>query len=53
MLVCKYCLQAIESHEGHQIKRKLDYCDERQNDDGEIICEWCEERFDVCEIYEI
>ena len=32
MIVCRQCLQAIESHEGHQIQRKLSPLD-----DGEFI----------------
>lgn len=53
MLVCSYCLQAIESHEGRQIKRPLEWDDERINDDGEVFCDWCEEYFDYDEITEI
>lgn len=58
MIVCKQCLQAIESHEGNQVKRKLN-----SFDDGELIiedgieelvhCEWCEEDVPIDEMYEI
>ena len=32
MIVCRQCLQAIESHEGHQTQRKLSPLE-----DGELI----------------
>ena len=40
MLVCEYCLQAIESHEGKQ-KHVVIWVDE--TDPNESRCEWCEE----------
>lgn len=43
MIVCKNCLAAIESHEGRQWKREIEFDDERINDDGECFCEWCED----------
>lgn len=54
MIVCRYCLQAIESHEGNQIKKKLDWYDWNANSDenDEITCDWCEENFDS-DMYEI
>lgn len=36
MIVCRQCLEAIESHEGHQIQRKLS-----SFDDGELIKDGC------------
>ena len=53
MIVCKYCLAAIESHEGRQWKKEIEYDDERINDDGQCFCEWCEEYEDSCECVEI
>lgn len=48
MIVCRYCLEAIESHEGKQWKREV------ENDDiEEILCEWCDEPTPVEECYEI
>lgn len=43
MVVCNHCLMAIESHEGRQWKKEIEYNDERISDDDEIFCEWCEE----------
>lgn len=40
MLVCEYCLQAIESHEGKQ-KHIVIYVDETNAEESR--CEWCEE----------
>lgn len=34
MIVCKHCMQAIESHEGNLIKRKLSVID----DADEVFC---------------
>ena len=57
MIVCEHCLQAIESHEGHQIQRKLSVIDDADlivygeyDDDGNFIkdeyitqeCVFCE-----------
>lgn len=58
MIVCKHCLQAIESHEGSQIKRKLNSVDDEElivEDDTEecVYCEWCEENVPIDEAYEI
>lgn len=53
MVVCKHCLQAIEAHEGRQIKKEIEYDDERINDKSEIYCEWCEEYVDSCGCVEI
>lgn len=58
MIVCRQCLQAIESHEGYQIKRKLNSIDDEGFviDDGieEVIhCEWCKEDVPIDEAYEI
>lgn len=48
MIVCKYCLAAIESHEGHQIRKQLSHFElgEISDENGEIKCDWCEETFD-------
>ena len=61
MIVCRQCLQAIESHEGHQIQRKLSQLEDGElikdgygDDDGEYVyCEWCEEYVPIDEVYEI
>ena len=44
MIVCEHCLQAIESHEGHQTQRKLSVIDDSDliiygeyDDDGNFI----------------
>ena len=57
MMVCEHCLQAIESHEGHQTQRKLSVIDDADliiygeyDDDGNFIkdeygtqeCVYCE-----------
>ena len=57
MIVCEHCLQAIESHEGHQTQRKLSVIDDTDliiygeyDDDGNFIkdeygtqeCVYCE-----------
>ena len=57
MIVCRQCLQAIESHEGHQTQRKLSVIDDADfiiygeyDDDGNFIkdeygtqeCVFCE-----------
>ena len=57
MIVCEHCLQAIESHEGHQTQRKLSVIDDTNliiygeyGDDGNFIkdeygtqeCVYCE-----------
>lgn len=57
MIVCKYCLQEIESHEGNQLSRKLSVIDDADkiiygcfDDDGNFIedeygseeCVYCE-----------
>lgn len=52
MIVCKYCLEAIESHEGKQIKKELEWEDECiRNEDEEVFCEWCEEYCDESEMW--
>lgn len=58
MVVCKYCLEAIESHEGRQFSKKLDVfedeCITRENEENisiEVFCEWCEEYNDESEMY--
>lgn len=59
MIVCESCLEAIESHEGRQFKKKCEETDTEVvygnwNEDGEFVkdifgskevvwCEWCEE----------
>ena len=61
MIVCKQCLQAIESHEGHQTQRKLDSTEDADfikdgygDDTGEYVyCEWCEEYVPIDDAYEI
>ena len=61
MIVCKHCLQAIESHEGYQIQRKRDSIEDADiikdgygDDTGEYVyCEWCEEYVPIDEAYEI
>lgn len=46
MIVCKYCLEAIESHEGPQIQKRMDLYD--ICDDNDIVkCEWCDDEFTV------
>lgn len=39
--VCARCLAAIESREGSQCARKIDYnwCDD--DDTCDFVCEWC------------
>ena len=48
MIVCEHCLQAIESHEGHQTQRKLSVIDDADliiygeyDDDGNFIKDEC------------
>lgn len=55
MIVCKRCMTAIESHEGNLPKRKLSYFDDmdKANENDLIICEWCDEEYDISEMYEI
>lgn len=56
MIVCERCLQAIESHEGNQIKRKLGYINDADliiDDNENVMCEWCEEEHELSECYEI
>lgn len=60
MIVCKYCLEAIESHEGSQTKRKLcaddgDFIKDGYGDEtGEYVyCEWCKEYVPIDEAYKI
>lgn len=55
MIVCSHCLEAIESHEGNQIKRKLGRINDADliDDNDEVFCEWCEENRDIAEMYEI
>ena len=53
MIVCRYCLEAIESHEGRQWKKEIEWDDERINDDDECFCEWCEEFVDAADCVEI
>lgn len=50
MIVCKRCLMAIESHEGPQAHKKLDWF---SIDEELITCEWCEEDYEPDELYEI
>lgn len=49
MKVCERCLWAIESREGNQrsIKHWID------EDEEEIVCEWCEEVIENDSYYEI
>lgn len=61
MIVCKYCLEAIESHEGNQTQRKLNSFDDADfikdgygDDTGEYVyCEWCEQYVPIDEAYKI
>ena len=53
MIVCRNCLAAIESHEGNQWKKEIEYDDERINENDECFCEWCEEYFCSSECVEI
>lgn len=59
MIVCKYCLEAIESHEGSVRKRKLNADDGPLKDGygdetGEYVyCEWCKEYVPIDEAYKI
>ena len=43
MKVCRYCLEAIESHEGEQAAKTIYGIEE----DDEILCEWCGEYDDI------
>lgn len=52
MVVCKYCLEAIESHNGPQIKKRFEWQDECiRNEDEEVFCEFCEEYCDESEMW--
>lgn len=52
MIACKRCLETIESHNGRQIKKELEWEDECiRNEDEEVFCEWCEEYNDESEMY--
>lgn len=57
MVVCSHCLEAIESHEGNQIQKKVDLFDDEElivygyyDDDGNFVkdeygneeCVYCE-----------
>ena len=53
MIVCKNCLMAIESHEGKQIKREIEFDDIRLDENGEHVCEWCEDTFADSDLVEI
>jgi hypothetical protein len=53
MLVCRHCLIAIESHEGQQVYKNLEWTDERIDENDECFCEWCEEYYDKDEIVEL
>ena len=54
MIVCKQCLEVIESHEGPQISVRLhaEHRWQHEDEDGFIKCEWCEEKTDDT-VYEI
>ena len=47
MKVCRYCLEAIESHEGRQAAKTIYGIDE----EDDIVCEWCGEYDDT--LYQI
>lgn len=53
MIVCKYCLQAIESHDGKQRKIEMESDDHRLDDNGFCICEWCGDETEYTELTEI
>lgn len=53
MIVCRYCLEAIESHEGKQMKKEIECDDIRLDDNGQHVCEWCEELTEYDELIEI
>lgn len=48
--VCRFCLMAIESHEG-QLPKLIHYIDEPEDDEEPVVCDWCGEFFD--ELYEL
>lgn len=53
MKVCRRCLMAIESHEGHQRSEPLIYT-EFYNEESDVdVCEWCEEEELVDNMYVI
>ena len=49
--VCPHCLEAIESHEGSQRTLKINVEWDLNDDDHEIVCDWCEEWSEI--LYEI
>ena len=59
MFVCSCCLRAIESHEGNQWSKKVDFEDVDENllieEEDQLLmkCEWCDELFELSEMYEI
>lgn len=60
MIVCKYCLMGIESHEGKQHKVRLSWdttpaelIHENENGEETVTCEWCDEESPLYESFEI
>ena len=49
--VCERCLMGIECHEGRQRTLKIYPEWDLEDDDHEIVCDWCEEWSEV--LYEI
>lgn len=46
MIVCEYCLEAIESHEGCQRRKRMDpydICNEKEI----VKCKFCDDEFTV------
>lgn len=43
MIVCKHCLEAIESHEGYQRRVPLIHTEHYDGESEMWKCEWCEE----------
>lgn len=69
MIVCERCLEAIESHEGKQIKKECEPDDTKvvfgdYDDEGNFVedeygseecvwCEWCEEYHPIADCWVI
>lgn len=49
--VCPQCLMAIESHEGRQRTLEFDVELDLDDENHEIVCDWCEEWSTI--LYEI
>ena len=59
MYICKHCLQAIESHEGYQVHKRVSWEDvspELIIEEGLeefMVCEWCDEETPIDEMVEV